>query len=282
MRTRFLRGDSAQNNGLTLPNGEITVDLERKALRLHDGSTLGGFECVGTQAVTGPGFGDESAGFYGEVPGTEFISYGDLSAQVGLSAGTLINDTESGWLKFSLDGVVTYVAKKPVRHTVSWEHIYQAGCVYGVDGFGSNPSGGNVDQNTIVTIDGKDYRVSLLKGTNTDPGGEDTATFDPSYTHTSEWNRLMYPIHSGVHTDDRNPSNPSIAYNQWASYSDDDLVVDYRSGNGAYSWCQETIASNTARRVIRGNYGVTIFTRTTATNTNTLFGWRPRLTLVVD
>jgi len=57
MRTRFLRGSTAENNGLTLPSGELSIDVEKKAVRLHDGVTQGGFEMVGSpieSPVPGP------------------------------------------------------------------------------------------------------------------------------------------------------------------------------------------------------------------------------------
>lgn len=133
MRTRFLRGNTAENNGLTLANGELSVDLERKAVRLHDGSTLGGFEMMGVVAVppppgpTGIVSGDTNFGFYGEVPNTEFITYGDLSTNVGISQGNLINDVESTWLKYSFEGKTLYIAKKPAREKLSWNALNNVG-----------------------------------------------------------------------------------------------------------------------------------------------------------
>lgn len=54
MRIKFPYGTSAENDGLLLPAGELAVDLERKALRLHDGATPGGFELVGERAYYPP------------------------------------------------------------------------------------------------------------------------------------------------------------------------------------------------------------------------------------
>ncbi len=288
MRTRFLRGDRAQNDGLTLQSGELAVDSETRALRLHDGSTLGGYEIIGTRAFEPYAqivAGDETAGFYGEVPKSDFISYDELASVVGLSAGTSEFNTESAWLKFALDGKTLYVAKKPARYNLSWEHVYQAGCVYGVDGFGSNPSGSSVDQGVFVTIAGQDYRVRLLKGAGADPTvvGSDslTAGWDIDLSHGSEWNRLLYPIHSGAHADTQNPtthSDPNAApFGSWASYSDSDIIVHTSYGSGAYTWCQETHGSNSNYRYLRGAAGITRAWNTTSTNVHTSRGWRPVL-----
>ena len=287
MRTRFLRGNTNENNSLTLPEGEFSIDEEKKALRVHDGQTLGGFEIVGTQAYVPVGHGpndlvggDAQWGFYGEVASTDFITGDALATQIGLSAGiSQYSNTE--WLKFNSDGKVVMIPKKPLRYNLSWEHIYQVGAVYGDDTVGSNPSGGNRVQDTIVTIDGFDYRVTLMKGAGADPT-TDAVGYDIENGYGSEWNRLFYPIHSGTHTNSSNPAShtdPNAApFGTWASYSDSDLVIT--SGNGRYQWMQETPAT-TSQRVLRGNNGVTGFYRYTAANTATGTGWRPRLELVV-
>lgn len=285
MRTRFLRGTTQENNGLTLANGELSVDLERKAVRLHDGATPGGFEMVGTPIdfpVPGPDTlvgGDTTSGFYGEIAGSELITYGDLSTTLGVSQGTLIFDNESQWLKFALDGKTLFVSKKATRHSITWEYLYQAGIVYGNDTTGYNPSGAAVTQDVRIVIKGKTYIVRLFKGANTDP--TDGLGWDPTNTHTSEWNRLMYPIHSGVHTQSNNPIDPSVPYAQWATYSDTELGI-YDGAIGAGSWCQETMINETARRFLRGGQsgGITYANRIDAVTASNSYGWRPVLELV--
>lgn len=42
MNLRLKRGTTSQNNAYLGPSGELTVDLDLKELRLHDGSTTGG------------------------------------------------------------------------------------------------------------------------------------------------------------------------------------------------------------------------------------------------
>lgn len=218
------------------------------------------------------------AGFFGEVSPNDFITGNALASSIGLSSGTA-QFSDEPWLKFCIDGEIVFVAKKTYRSGISWEQIYQAGAVYGTGDNGSNPSGSNRLQDATVTIGGDDYRVTLLKGVNGDPS-PNLAGYDLYFTHGSEWNRLMYPIHSGVHTESLNPDTPSIPYAQWATYSDADLLVHRDFGNGAYSWTQETPIDNTTSRFNRGSYGVPYVRRTTSTHTNSAYGWRPALRLI--
>lgn len=49
------RGTTAENNGFTGAQGELTMDTERKELRLHDGTTQGGVTFV-SQALRFPNY----------------------------------------------------------------------------------------------------------------------------------------------------------------------------------------------------------------------------------
>lgn len=290
MRTRFLRGNTAANNGLTLPPGELAVDLEKMALRLHADQIPGGFEIIGTQAYTPVGHGPQSLmggdaqwGFYGEVASADFISGDALATAVGLSAGTSQNST-SDWLKFNANGRIVLIPKLTFRNTVSWENIYQAGAVYGDDTNGLYPAGTARLQDAVVTIDGFDYRVRLLRGASTDPISGTLNGWDIPTTHGSEWNRLLYPVHSGVHTDAQNPTphtDPNAAaYASWASYSDADLGVD-NANIGGRTLCQELHTyQSPSYRVLRGYSGVTRLDIGLITATTDTYGWRPVLELV--
>ena len=48
---QYRRGSEAQNNAFTGALGEITVDTTNDTLRVHDGSTAGGFTLVNTSAT---------------------------------------------------------------------------------------------------------------------------------------------------------------------------------------------------------------------------------------
>ena len=41
---QFRRGTTAQNNSFTGAAGELSVNTDNNSLRIHDGSTAGGFE----------------------------------------------------------------------------------------------------------------------------------------------------------------------------------------------------------------------------------------------
>ena len=43
---QFRRGTTSQNNSFTGAIGEITYDTDKDVLRIHDGSTAGGFSMV--------------------------------------------------------------------------------------------------------------------------------------------------------------------------------------------------------------------------------------------
>ena len=43
-QVQFRRGTTAQNNAFTGSSGELSVDTDNNVVRLHDGSTAGGYE----------------------------------------------------------------------------------------------------------------------------------------------------------------------------------------------------------------------------------------------
>ena len=49
------RGTTSQNDSFTGAVGEVTVDTGTESLRIHDGSTAGGFEVVPSGAIMGFG-----------------------------------------------------------------------------------------------------------------------------------------------------------------------------------------------------------------------------------
>lgn len=276
MRTRFLRGTTQENNGLTLAAGELSVDSEKRALRMHDGVTPGGFEAVGTQAVylpPGPqtmmASVNTSLGFYGEVPVSQFVDGSELATLTGLSAGDAINTTEP-WLKFNYLNKTVYIAKKHYRINLSWEQLYQAGLVYGVNNNGITPVGTATNQLTTITFNGFTFKVRLVRGSYTDPSDYFDNANDPSATMWSEWNRLMY------HVSAYNPG--SQEYTNWAAYTDADLEVDTIK-----SICQETRGNNTSYRITRGGGSFMVGRAEQNLLTTSLgvgLGWRPALELV--
>ena len=217
-----------------------------------------------------PGEGPQGVEFIGEQPVTGFINGTALASRIGLTVGIAQHDNEP-WLHFVLDGKTLYVAKKPYRHSVTWSSINNAGAVFGTK---------------TVTINKKTYKVRLLK---TIASGDiviyrgSRLVYDPVEAYDSEWNRLMYPIHSGKHIDTGNPpsvSGEGIQFGTLAQYTDTDLLLHRDAGDGSYSWCQETRSGGPTNRVARGYEGVSYLSWHAVSPVYSFTGWRPVLELV--
>ena len=207
--------------------------------------------------------GNLQAGFYGEVPAEDFIIGDELARRIGLTAGESQFSNEP-WLKFSYMGNVEFVAKKPFRHSISWDDINKVGSVFG---------------NKTITIGKNKYKIRLLKG-KAEGKQEDYTSNSGQINQDSEWNRLMLPIH------EKAPSNWSYAENvksptsNWnIGYSNSDLITGNATGNGSYNWCQE-YGSSAGGRLYRGRYDISYSGFYMATAKQPYFGWRPVLELV--
>lgn len=231
-----------------------------------------GMSRAGTAIVSvpnsGPGpsaiaYGDSTMGFFGEVASSDFISGSALASAIGLTAGTLINDT-TAWLKFSLNGEVLFVPKSDIRQAATWQDIYQAGAVYGDNTVGTYPSGSNRLQNASVTIQEKQFKVKMLSGSTGDRVSNNTGNDIPTSRGT-EWNKLFYPLSN---TDVASAPTP-----RWKLYNDAQLDL-----NNRYKWCKETPVSVTSR-IIRGGGSISNTDLGIATEVGNYFGWRPCLVL---
>jgi len=82
-QVQFRRGSSAENDAFTGALGEVTVDTTNDSLRIHDGSTAGGFETNAKQAQ----YADVAERYRADAeyaPGTLLVFGGD--AEVTISA----------------------------------------------------------------------------------------------------------------------------------------------------------------------------------------------------
>ena len=242
--------------------------------------------------------GDAQAGFFGEVESNEFITGEQLCNELGITQGRLqYSDTE--WLKFASKGETIFVAKKPIRNDISWDHIYEQGAVYG-DGLIAgesgaehhNPPGTAIRQDATVEIDGNTYKVRLLRGaaddptdSHDDPDRGSIGTLDGNYNSSeseNEWNNLFLPIHENA-TDDSwaHPEYVPDNVPDWnVGYSDADLITHRDRGYGSYAWCQETRDTDESRRVYRGYYGVSALLTGASSSTSSNRGFRPALVLI--
>jgi hypothetical protein len=221
-------------------------------------------------------------GYFGTVSSAEFISGSALASSIGLTSGTAINDT-TDWLKFYWHGQIHYIPMKPLRHSASWDHIYDRGAVYGVSSmglFGKGTVAPSVVQNREVTIGTDTFRVKLLKGA--ENGDVDGSTSFPAADESgrnSEYNDLIYRVHQDV------PSSASgLTYDgggqigdNWASYTDTDLVI--AAGDGRYKWAIERRSDSTSLRVSRGYVRLSNLYSRASSDVFTAFGWLPSLVL---
>lgn len=191
-------------------------------------------------------------GFYGETTTTDLYTGTQISTATAVTQGTLQFDTDP-WLKFYWHGQVLYIAKKPYRHTVSWDNINTANAVYGVN-LGSTGR-------TRLTKGALQFDVKLMKGATKDPS--------PASSPGRQWDELVYRVAAEVPTG-------QVGAN-WGSYTSADLQI---TGNGSYCWMQEVYQPNVSSRALRGYSSLSNFTLNASSYANTDFGWRPCLALV--
>ncbi len=124
-----------------------------------------------------------------------------------------------------------------------------------------------------MEINGQLYKVRLLKGANSDPTLTGTG-YDVPHSHGSEWNRIFYRLTNDTYLDASNTKVSEGEFTPLAQYSESDLIMEYRTGNGSRSWCQEVAGSYS---VIRGYRGVSYLDRFTPSRADLYSGWRPVL-----
>ncbi|MCK9234847.1 MAG: BspA family leucine-rich repeat surface protein [Gammaproteobacteria bacterium] len=224
------------------------------------------------------------AEFLGEVDSSEVISYSEICNYFNVTQGSL-NDTSAGydkWLKFKLNGKECLVPKVPIRKNISWGHLYDRGLVYGrVDGGAFPTSTGPSYQLRLITINGKKYKVRLIRGLEADNITLKYAVgarFEPAGSIASEWNRLFYPLIPNPNPDD----GLETVYFQGpyqANYTNEDLEFGASDGTfPSFNWCMEKHFEDDNYRIGRGEYAnASSVSRTGWNQTGVVRGWRPIL-----
>lgn len=107
--------------------------------------------------------GDTTAGLYGFVQPHEFgtiegnpsgrqeMSASNLALALGITQGIVQND-KTAWIKLHRNGQILFHPVMPLRSRISWNHIYEAGAVYGDDTIGVNPPNGRAG--STISVDG--------------------------------------------------------------------------------------------------------------------------------
>lgn len=149
--------------------------------------------------------GNEDIGYIGTPDFAERFTYADLpsgfQALTGLSTAVQIAVG-----KVMLDGKVFYVFPnfRVTSNLFTWDQIYNAGLMYGVDGPGPDGGRGNlapVDQGGLFDFQGDTYRIRCMRGLSdrdaspvmTLPTALNGVNHDTTAYGTCEFNDIVYP-----------------------------------------------------------------------------------------
>lgn len=205
--------------------------------------------------------GNMEAGFFGECPTNELITGDALAKLIGLSAGTS-QYSNGGWLKFIYMGQIEFIAKKPFRHSISWDSINSVNAVFG---------------NRTIEIKGHTYKIRLMKG-KTEGKQADQSSYRGDINKGSEWNKLLLPIYYSAPSNWRYPDNVKSPTEDWGvRYFDYELIT--KKANGSSCWCQE-YGERRSLRLTRGYDGVSDSNSSGPSYDGSVCGWRPVLEFV--
>ncbi|MCU0963029.1 MAG: hypothetical protein MUF48_23285 [Pirellulaceae bacterium] len=206
------------------------------------------------------------AGFAGTVSNDELFGPGvGIAQMISVEGGRFVGDGRPAWLRFLYDGRTLLVASQPIKQSVSWSAIAQAGAARGDAGRLRLGWKWYTQNAEVSDRHGRRYRVRLIGC-----GGH---TMDVA----AEWNALMGGIHRG---DGDFVAYPEGIYG-WLPqpYDDDGLAVG--EGFGRATWCRETIEiGGKTHGVNRGYVTISRFHATEIGYEGSGFGWRPVLELL--
>lgn len=218
------------------PSGGISDDMYKAASKgispQADASTVNAFRPVLEEI---PQNCYDGACFEGEVAGTDFITYKELLENIEgkpleklsknpetnkpkTKVGDVLdlgNDESTGgnWLKIEdyKNNSTLYIAKKPITNKVSWDMLFNAGVVYGLDQItvkddgtlvaGSKYTGRYGYKPKEIIVNGKKYIVRLLKGRtftvndgDVNKGLRGNAAYSRELYPYTEWTRYVVPL----------------------------------------------------------------------------------------
>ena len=141
-----------------------------------------------------------------------------------------------------------------------------------------------VNQNKLVTIGGKQYRVRLMKGAGDMPTDSFADADRGAAGPNNEWNRLILPLHERAKLGNWNypayavdPAGVKITSDWGIGLTDENLRTHYDFGVGSYTWCQDPLDTANWRRVIRGLSGASFLSLYSSWNVSISLCWRPVL-----
>lgn len=201
--------------------------------------------------------------FLGEITEANFISAADLITATGMGPYGSVTNANITWLKYTYKGKITYLAKKPLKHQMTWDQLNSLGLVNGTK---------------QVTIGGKIYSVRLPWGYALPP----STRYDQSTG--GDLNDLIYPVYGGVSLNQA----PVQAYPRWAAYTDAELGLGTTytavvATPGAMTWVQDTLGGAPGTHMLRfyndsnKPYQLLAGWGLGASETYVYAGWRPIL-----
>lgn len=283
------------------PNRSLSIIKETGDVFIHDGTTPGGFPATGIPPYpvnmspdvvygirdgkwvaisaklvvrdTGPGpqhllHGDDDLGYYGIVTQEEMVNWYGLLLATGFNEG--VDYTDIGfieWFKFAHKGKILFVSKRPLKRSISWASLYNAGLVYGTNDDGLFPTSTPTNQLKIVEYDKWAFKIRLLTGASEDPSAS-VPSASPTETSDSEWDQLMYHVCATV--------PPDQIYDNWENFTESELGL---TGVGGYNLTQNTTLANLNNRIVRGT-GLAQLRHLALSSSITNTGWRPVLELI--
>lgn len=247
----YILGTKTDNDLVLTPNQKITVADNRGA---------------------GPGtllVGDDNLGYYGTVSSADFFNSSHILAAAKKTIGIPTALVQPLWHKFVRKGKIIYIPNASFG-TATWNNLYSAGLVYGVDAtLGPGAALGSLvptNQLCVMTLNGENYKPRLMRGWTdsmlnnptipTAGGSHDTAPF----TEDNEWNDIVYPLFFHVPMLQRfenvgKASWDTIPGAPTANWSSNENVIALQ--NAGRCLCQERNSANgvLTRGMRAANYG---------------------------
>lgn len=180
--------------------------------------------------------------YIGELASASFISGSALATAVGLSTGTLVNNT-TPWLKFVDAGKTFYMPKMIIRTTITWTQLNTLGLILGTK---------------TVVINGLTYKVRVMTG----------GAADPSNTAGGEYNNYFLRVTNAYPGSD----------GAWAANTPTDMGWLGGTTSGEMIICKEV--STQGGHLLRGYPGFAGVWYEPDDTAYTAYGWRPVLELV--
>lgn len=223
--------------------------------------------------------GNEDIGYFGTLTSTELFAGWEVSSFLGLTAGLVSKELDNIWMKYIYRGKFLFLAKEPLRTSVTWNDLYKVGAVYGTKDNGLYPVAGfATSQFRVMLKEEAGYSVPwklavrCLKGAPADPYIGTDYTAMGLIADGIEYNDLIYRLLS-LGANGR--PNTGI-FEQW---SGNDLGV--LAAGGGYTVLQETSQANVANTHVRGPTGASL-SSIKATVTAAREAWRPVFELIDD